>query len=608
MPKHCVARTSLSITYWLTAILAAGLLTACAVNPTFDEAQILAPVAQSDLERAATAEHQGKQREAAETYLQLATQAPQPARAQLQLKALHAYLSAGRTNEAAKLVATLSASPLTPLQQQLLLLEQADLALLSDHPKEAIAHLERMQPRALPKTFQVRRLGTLAFAQRLADRPIAAAESLAQLDRVLDGENARLSNQVSLVSALASLPQSQLQTLTRNGSGTMKGWAGAALALKGANASPERLEASYRTWKDKHSGHPALPDLGHAYADRLTGGYTDGDQVSVMLPRNGRFAAAAKAVRDGIEAAKRADARNRTPTLKFADSTNATRVTAIHAKAVQSGADYVIGPLEKPAVDALLSKRHLSLPTLALNEATRSDRRAENLFQFALSPENEATEAANTAFTMGSRRALILYPQGAWGNRMATAFRRQWRNLGGSLLGQATYNPTRPRYEATLRTLMADSSADLLFLVATAEPARRIHPYIQSLAPAGLKVVATSHVYSGRFDTVRDKPLIGLYFVDIPWMLDMNADDPLSRKRLMGTSTNAAGPLARLYAMGIDAYRLTPHLTDLSQNPGAFYPGQTGGLSMDALGRIKRQLTLARFTAQGPRPADETPD
>ncbi|EGV32073.1 LppC family lipoprotein [Thiorhodococcus drewsii AZ1] len=608
MPKHCVARTSLSITYWLTAIIAAILLTACAVNPTFDEAQILAPVARTDLDRAAAAERQGKQREAADIYLQLAPRSPQPARAQLQLKALHAYLSAGRTSEAAKLVATLSAAPLTSLQHQLLRLEQADLALLSNHPKEAIAHLERMRSNALPKTFQVRRLGTLAFAQRLADRPIAAAESLAQLDRVLNGEDARLANQVSLVSALASLPQARLQTLARNGSGAMKGWAGAALALKGANASPERLKSSYRTWKDAHSGHPASPDLGNAYAEMLTGGYTDGDRVSVMLPRNGRFAAAAKAVREGIEAAKRADTSNRTPTLKFADSTNATRVTSLHAKAVQSGADYVIGPLEKPAVDALLRKRYLPLPTLALNEATHGDRRAENLFQFALSPENEATEAANTAFTMGSRRALILYPQGAWGNRMATAFRHQWRNLGGTLLGQATYNPRRSSYAATLRKLMADSSADLLFLVATAEPARRIYPHIQSLAPAGLKVVATSHVYSGRFDPARDRPLIGLYFVDIPWMLDRNADGPLSRQRLMGTSMSVAGPLARLYAMGIDAYRLAPHLTEMSRNRGAFYPGQTGGLSMDPLGRIKRQLTLARFTAQGPRPADEAPD
>jgi outer membrane PBP1 activator LpoA protein len=82
-------------------------------------------------------------------------------------------------------------------------------------------------------------------------------------------------------------------------------------------------------------------------------------------------------------------------------------------------------------------------------------------------------------------------------------------------------------------------------------------------------------------------------------MLDSTGDGALSRRRLSNSSFAVANPLARLYAMGIDAYRLTPRLPLLAKSPGAFYPGQTGGLSVDGLGRIQRQLALGQFTETG---------
>jgi uncharacterized protein (TIGR00252 family) len=78
-------------------------------------------------------------------------------------------------------------------------------------------------------------------------------------------------------------------------------------------------------------------------------------------------------------------------------------------------------------------------------------------------------------------------------------------------------------------------------------------------------------------------------------MLNSRREGALSRRRLSGSSFEVANPLARLYAMGIDAYRITPRLPTLAKSPGAFYPGQTGGLSIDSLGRVQRQLALGRF-------------
>ncbi|MFW5723876.1 MAG: penicillin-binding protein activator, partial [Halochromatium sp.] len=100
-------------------------------------------------------------------------------------------------------------------------------------------------------------------------------------------------------------------------------------------------------------------------------------------------------------------------------------------------------------------------------------------------------------------------------------------------------------------------------------------------------------------DAAQNRALAGLYFVDIPWLLDQQRSDRLSRQALRGTLSNVSGPLARLYAMGIDAYRLAPRIAEMSQQPGTFFPGETGGLSLDSRGRVRRQLTLARFTPAG---------
>jgi outer membrane PBP1 activator LpoA protein len=115
-----------------------------------------------------------------------------------------------------------------------------------------------------------------------------------------------------------------------------------------------------------------------------------------------------------------------------------------------------------------------------------------------------------------------------------------------------------------------------------------------------MPVVATSHVYGGDFDPNRDALLSGLYFVDIPWILDNERSDSLSRKALRDKLPNVSGPMARLYAMGIDGYRLAPRISDMGKNPGPFFPGETGGLTVDSLGQIRRQLTLAQFTGSGP--------
>lgn len=339
-------------------------------------------------------------------------------------------------------------------------------------------------------------------------------------------------------------------------------------------------------------------------AENLRGGYAPGDKVALLLPDAGPYAAVADALRAGVRAAGAADDTGTAPALDTADSDDPKRVVAAYSEVVAAGATHVIGPLQKPSVDALAAGAALKVPTLALNEGTFAGRPAANLYQFSLSPENDAVEVAKKARVRGFTRASMLYPDDSAGKRRADAFRNQWRKQGGTLSGETAFSTQAGREAATVSDHLAKASGDFIFLAANAEQAQAIYPQLRQAT--GVPVLATSDVYSGNTSPLRDQTLDGLYFVDMPWMLGRSAEDePLKRDNLKKTPSYLSTPLGRrLYVMGIDAYRLAPRLGALAANPAATFPGQTGTLSVDALGRVRRSLTLGRFTPTGPVAVD----
>ena len=330
----------------------------------------------------------------------------------------------------------------------------------------------------------------------------------------------------------------------------------------------------------------------------VRGGYAEGDKLGVLLPATGPYAKVAESVREGVKAARGADDTAHVPELVDADTADAANAPGALSGLVNEGATYAVGPLQKDGVDALYGSANVAVPTLALNEGTFAGKPPANLYQFALSPENDAAQVAAKAKSQGLTRALMLYPADRGGERRAEAFRRQWRTQGGTLVGEATLGSDAAK---AVGDLLAKGDADFVFLAADAEQAMAVYPELRGAA-GGMPVIATADVYDGNPNAGRDKALTGLYFVDMPWMLGVAAQgEPLKRSELQPGAAYMANPLGRrLFAMGIDAYRLPPHLGKLAADPAASLPGQTGTLSLDSLGRIQRDLTLAQFTETGP--------
>jgi uncharacterized protein len=133
---------------------------------------------------------------------------------------------------------------------------------------------------------------------------------------------------------------------------------------------------------------------------------------------------------------------------------------------------------------------------------------------------------------------------------------------------------------------------EFIFLAATPQQAQQIKPTLNYQYAGDLPVYATSHVFSASGDQNQYNDMNGIRFCETPWLL--NPSNPL-RKQVAAQWPQANGSLGRLYAMGVDAYRLAPRLGQLKALPDSRIDGLSGSLSMSPSQRIERQLPWAEF-------------
>ena len=115
---------------------------------------------------------------------------------------------------------------------------------------------------------------------------------------------------------------------------------------------------------------------------------------------------------------------------------------------------------------------------------------------------------------------------------------------------------------------------------------------------------ATSHVFSASGDQNQYNDMNGVRFCETPWLLDAN--DPL-RRQVAAQWPQAGGSLGRLYAMGVDAYRLAPRLGQLKALPDSRIEGASGSLTMTPSQRVQRQLPWAQFVSGQVQRLPDTP-
>src|SRR3990167_10584946 len=91
--------------------------------------------------------------------------------------------------------------------------------------------------------------------------------------------------------------------------------------------------------------------------------------IALLVPLSGGLSTYGTAIRNGFFTAYYAekDATGYSPVITVYD-TNGQTIQSLYQKAVQEGANFVVGPLNKAEVATLIKMPSITIPVLALNE------------------------------------------------------------------------------------------------------------------------------------------------------------------------------------------------------------------------------------------------
>jgi outer membrane PBP1 activator LpoA protein len=341
--------------------------------------------------------------------------------------------------------------------------------------------------------------------------------------------------------------------------------------------------------------------------------------VALLLPLNGKLDAAAQAFRDGFFNAFYADkkAHHTKVVVTVIDTKNDANVVASYQKAIDKGADFIIGPLTKNGVTALSNSNAVSVPTLALNKVPQKNNAPEKLFFFSLAPEDEAVQVVKQARHHGASSAMIIAEKSDWGERTATAFAKHWQQLGGTVAGTAYYredekfddfakkafqiNVTEKDQDGKVLAFTQRKDLDMVFLASNAEDARQIRPFVSLYYTDKLPVFATASIFTESPNATLARETNGIIFCDMPWVIDSRRVSNSLRSGLDEMWTNSSVELSRLYAMGADAYALSKQIDKTNSYAKFSYHGATGYLTVGSDRAVKRELLCARLQGGKPR-------
>jgi outer membrane PBP1 activator LpoA protein len=365
----------------------------------------------------------------------------------------------------------------------------------------------------------------------------------------------------------------------------------------------------------------------HASAQPMAAGPMP-QHIALLLPITGTLAQQGNAIRNGFFAAYYQDKqRGNAPLVKVYD-TSQGNIAAVYQQAVSQGANFVVGPLTKDDLSQLVNAHALSVPTLALNTLDADNSRINNLYQFGLSPIDEAIQAARKIEIDGHNRVIIIRQAGDWSNRIADAFEKQWQTEGGHVVETFTFANIADLNNGIPRLLNIEDAQhrakfleyvvrekirfiprrrkdfDSIFLVATPDQARQVLPLLRFYYAGGVPVYATSLIYSGKPGTSTDYDLGGVMFNDMPWVLQANANLPNNLANIrQGVRTlwpASYDHLARFYGLGVDAYQVIPNLDKLSNSSQTSVIGATGQLYLLPNQHVYRQLEWAKIVNGAP--------
>ena len=381
--------------------------------------------------------------------------------------------------------------------------------------------------------------------------------------------------------------------------------------------------SSVQQWQQQWPLHPASLSLPGALASLTDLRATQPQRIALAMPLHGRLGKVGQAVVDGFMMA-RFEAQKTSamiPYIKVYDTSSLNSLDGLYRQAAADQIDIIIGPLDKDKVIQLSQKDALTIPTLALNYIPLGGRSnvTTNLIQFGLAVEDEASQLADRSLAEGHKRIIVLHQDQPWATKAAQHFSTSWTSLGGEIATQVSFSGAGDHSESITQALLINQSherakllkkhlsgsgnkvkfeprrrqdVDAIVLFALPSDGRQIIPTLAFHYAADLPVYASHHIYQGPTSTSRDRDLEKVIFTELPWLIEQpEIQQKFSQK------WPDRDRYTRLFAIGVDAYRLFPRLQQLQAFNNSRVHGVTGLLQMNSQGRIFTHSSWGQFRA-----------
>jgi len=292
--------------------------------------------------------------------------------------------------------------------------------------------------------------------------------------------------------------------------------------------------------------------------------------IALLLPTESKtLGDAAQVVRAGFEAAAATDGVAEVINVDEQDSDVVPRYRA----AVASGVKVIVGPLTRQGITAVAP--FVTVPTLALNALDPGFAPNPKLLSLSLIVEGEARQMAQLMEQDGRNSPLVVADGDALSQRLTKAFVYQWRKDTGRMPHVLNWPEALPADEL--------AQSDAVFVAMGSADAAQL----KAALPSDMTVYATSQLNSNQ----PDPALAGIRFIDMPWFLTPQQAEVQRYPRPQAALTVQT---ERLYALGIDAYRIALLMARGKLTPDSLHlHGVTGELNLGPDRQFERILPLA---------------
>ena len=552
-----------------------------------------------------------------------------------QLLAIRALINENKLSQANKLLSQLPAN-LNAEQQKDQLLSQGEIAIRKGQP----FNLSQLTIEKLNDSQSYRYYSIKLALDRKAKKLNEQAYDYLSLQKFAPEKLKKqiLNNTWNFFSKLSTNQLSKISVPENDL--TLKGWIDLSYTYQRNNIkapvqdgdSPEVLEAKNTNrknqlkraildWAAKYPNHPAQDIVAIITGEQtLAVDNVNSKKVALLLPLSGSSRIFGNTIRQGYVDAAKFYPQEPQQNVIVLDTTSVPMDNLIQ-QAQEQNVDLIVGPLLKSEVSQI-KQLAPSIPVLALNKVDDGTVSANKMCFFALSPEDEAKDAADHIFAQNKQKPLLVIPQNELGRRVAQSFAKQWSQISNGSQAYVQYvgnlNTLRANINhssgisltgspiafnnddgsASMSSNGSSSGFDAIYVYASYDELTLIKPMLDMGAgktigngssSIALYSSSKSHVANASNDFNYD--MNQTEYSDIP--LIINSSEKTTA--MIPSNIQKDYSLTRLYAMGIDAWRLANRFNQLDSYQPNFLAGMTGKLSTSNQCEVTRSLAWQQY-------------